>query len=506
MVINSRKNLSGFSLIEALLAGSLLALVVFTLSSVMIFGQESSRISGDRQRATSLAEEGLEAVRNMSEASFSSLTTGPHGLVISSNKWQFSGTQDNPEIFARTINIADINAYTKSVTSTVTWAASPQRTGSVSLNSRFTNWRRAGVSNWASTTVESGYGTTTDNTQNGVVVKVDGNYAYVALLSGTNNFLIFDISVPATPVLVGKTTVVGAGSVSDIEVLGNYVYIASTSDTAEMSVINVTNKSAPVAAVAASFDAPGTNNGLSIDVLGTKAYLGRAYSATTGQGELYVIDISNPDVIPASTVNPTWSYNFASSVAVNDIEVSSDLYAYLATNSDTAELTVLDVLFPGSITSKSTYNITGTTTGLDALAIKIFDSDSDNIEDRAIIARTTEGRIWPMNISSPGTPTSILGATGFTVTGVGAVAINELDLFNSNKYLALATSAATAEVAIVDITTLATPAVLGITNIIGATNFAAKGVAYAAGVDRLLTVGVRPAVSPYYVLEIIKPN
>jgi len=151
--IISQKRLA-FSMIEALLAGSLLALVVFTLSGILIFGQESSRIAGDSQRATALAEEGLEAVRSMSEASFSSLTAGPHGLAVSGGKWQFLGTQDYPEIFTRSLIISDLDANTKVVTSTVSWSASSQRNGSISLVGRFTNWRRVGSSmdSWASTT------------------------------------------------------------------------------------------------------------------------------------------------------------------------------------------------------------------------------------------------------------------------------------------------------------------------------------------------------------------
>lgn len=498
MVTSFRKNLAGFSLIEALLAGSLLAVVIFTLSSVMIFGQESSRIAGDRQRATSLAEEGLEAVRNMSESSFSSLTTGPHGLAISSNRWQFSGTQDNPEIFTRTISIADINSYTKSVTSTVTWAASPQRTGTISLNSRFTNWRRVGVSNWASTTIEAGY--TATNTANGDSVRVDGNYAYVGLLSGTNNFLIIDISSPASPTLVGQTSVTGV--ITDMEVSGNYVYISSTADAAELTVVNVSNKNAPV--VSDTYDIFGTNDGLSVDVLGTTVYLGCVYNITASWGEFYVFNASDP-----ANILLIQGYDFAYSIY--DIQVSSDYKAYLATNGNTAEFVVINVQAPSSASVLSSLNIVGSSTNLDALAIAIFDSDADGVEDKAIVARASEGRIWPINVSTPSSPALVTGlANGYTVTGVGAMSINDIQIFNSNNYLAIATAAATAEVVVIDITTLSTPSILSTINVVTATNaafsFTARGLVYAAGVDRLLAVGTRITTTPFNVLKIIKPN
>jgi len=480
-------------MIEALLAGSLLALVVFILSGILIFGQESSRIAGDSQRATALAEEGLEVARNMSEASFSNLTTGPHGLSISGGKWQFLGTEDHPEIFTRSLTVSDLDANTKLVTSNVSWPASPQRTGSISLSSHFTNWRRVGsvaMGNWASTTVEAGY----NATLNGRAVRVSGDYAYVGLVSGANNFKVFDISNPASPSLVGQTTV--AGNINDMEVSGNYVYVASADNTNEMRIVDIATKTAPT--LRGSYQATGNGDGLSIDVIGTTVYLGRAAAGGAGQNEFYIIDA-------ASSTNPTLlgSLNLADSVF--DVQVSSDSYAYLATSGNTTELRVLNVFSPATISSVGTFNIVGSNTSRDAWSIAIFDSNADSIEDRAIVARTGEGRIWPFDVSTPGSPSLIISPNGYTVSGIGTANINYLELFNSNKYLALATNAATAEVVILDITTLATPAVLSTTNIAGASNFAAEGLAYAAGIDRLLTVGTRFAPNNYS-LAIIKPN
>lgn len=486
------KKLAGFSMIEALLAGSLLALLVFTLASVLIFGQESSRISGDRQRAAALAEEGLEVARNMSESSFSSLSAGSHGLAISGNKWIFSGTQDASEIFTRTLIVSDVDSYTKAVTSTVSWVASPQRTGSISLTGRFTNWRRAATSNWASTTVEAAY--SPSNTTNGVRVRVDGDYAYVALSSGTNNFLVINIANPASPSLVGQTTV--TGTITDMEVSGNYVYLSTTNDTGELTIVNVTTKTAP--AVVGYYNAYSTNNGLSVDVIGTTVYLGRVYSTAKNAGEFYIINASNPSA-------PVFLGGADLSYSIYDVQVSSDWYAYLVTDSNSSEFWIIDVISPSSMILADTVDIVGSNTALNASAIAIFDSNANGIEDMAVVARAGEGRIWMINASSPTNSTLVL-ANGYTVTPVGTANINHLDVFNANKYLALATSAATAEEVIVDITTPASPTLLSSTNIAGSSNFAAMGLAYAAGVDRLLLVGTRLSANANYVLEIIKPN
>lgn len=481
-------------MIEALLAGSLLALVIFTLASVLIFGQESSRIAGDSQRATALAEEGLEAMRNMSEAAFSSLSSGPHGLVVSGGKWQFSGTEDYTEIFTRSLTVSDLNSYTKAVTSTVRWSASAQRSGAISLASRFTNWRRTGVSNWASTTVEAAYATTT-NTSSGRRVLVDGNYAYVGLVSGTNNFIIFDISNPAVPVPVGRTSV--TANINDMVISGNYVYIASSGNSNELVGVNVTNKTAPAVVAGAGYNAAGNGDGLSVDAVGNRLYLGRGYSNTAGQGEFYIFDISNPAVV-GTPLNTASGFNLTA--AVNDIEVSSNGFAYLATAVSTAELTVLNVSNSASPSQAGVRDITGSRIGS---AITIFDSNADGIEDVVILALTTTGIIWPINVSTPSSPTLIL-ASGYAVPGVGSVAINDLELFNSNKYLVSATAQSTAEVVIIDITTLATPTVLSTVNFSGATLVTGYSVAYADGVDRLLVSTLRTGSN--YILQIIKPN
>ncbi|PIT94608.1 hypothetical protein COT98_02600 [Candidatus Falkowbacteria bacterium CG10_big_fil_rev_8_21_14_0_10_39_9] len=490
-----QKKLTGFSMIEALLAGSLLALVIFTVASVLIFGQESSRIAGDSQRASALAEEGLEAARNMSEASFGSLSAGPHGLVVSGGKWQFSGTEDYTEIFTRSLAVSDLDSYTNAVTSTVNWSASAQRSGAISLTSRFTNWRRAGFSNWASTTVEAGYATTT-NIYRGQRVLVDGNYAYVGLVSGTNNFIIFDISNPAVPVPVGRTTV--TANINDMVISGNYVYIASSGNSNELVAVTVTNKTAPVVVAGAGYNAAGNGNGLAVDVVGNRLYLGRSFSATAGQGEFYIFNISNPAVVGAP-LNTVAGFNLTA--AVNDIEVSSNGFAYLATAVSTAELTILNVSNSASPFQAGVRNITGKVIGS---AVTIFDSNADGIEDVAILALTTTGVIWPINVSTPSSPTLIL-ASGYIVPGVGSVRIYDLELFNANKYLALATARSTAEVVILNITTLTMPTVLSTVNFSGTSLVTAYSLAYASGVDRLLVSTLR-VTTLNYILQIIKPN
>lgn len=139
----STKGGKGFSLVEILLSVSLFSFVITALVGAFIYGQESAAISGMRSRAIFLAEEGLEASRNIRDNNFADLTNGEHGLAISeSNRWVFSETSDIADIFTRQIAISAIDANRKQAISTVTWRQTPQRSGSVSLTTYLTNWRR----------------------------------------------------------------------------------------------------------------------------------------------------------------------------------------------------------------------------------------------------------------------------------------------------------------------------------------------------------------------------
>lgn len=132
----------GFSTIEVLLSSTILVLIVTVFMGAYTYGSESTAIAGQRARATFLAEEGLEASRNIRDASFSNLSDGTSGLAISGNQWTFSGSSDTTDSFyTRQITISTAGTDRKQVVSTVSWQQNNQRTGSVSLTTDLTNWR-----------------------------------------------------------------------------------------------------------------------------------------------------------------------------------------------------------------------------------------------------------------------------------------------------------------------------------------------------------------------------
>jgi len=134
----------GFSLIEVILAISIFALLITGFSGIYLYGQESAVLAGNRDRAIALAEEGLEAARSIGSDSFTSLSAGTHGIDIIGNSWAFSGSSDITGIFTREITVTSVDADRVDIESEVTWQQNPLRTGSVSVHTRFTNWRDTG--------------------------------------------------------------------------------------------------------------------------------------------------------------------------------------------------------------------------------------------------------------------------------------------------------------------------------------------------------------------------
>jgi Tfp pilus assembly protein PilV len=136
--INSQQ---GFSLVEGILSTAVFALLITAFVGTYLYGQEATSLSGNRVRATLLAEEGLEAMRNIRDENFYNLTTGTYGLSISGNKWNLSGSSDTSDVFTRSILISDVDSTRKSVSCTVSWQQNPSRNGSVTLTTQMTNWQ-----------------------------------------------------------------------------------------------------------------------------------------------------------------------------------------------------------------------------------------------------------------------------------------------------------------------------------------------------------------------------
>ena len=157
-------NNRGFSLVEVLLAIAIFAMLLAAFVGALFYGQESVTLSGSRNRAIFLAEEGLEALRNIRDDDFLNLTDGTYGLTASGGQWDFSGISDITDIYIRQIEISPIDNDTKQITSTITWDQNSQRQGSIALVAYLTDWQTLPVTQ-SDTFVIDGSGATLSGDQ-----------------------------------------------------------------------------------------------------------------------------------------------------------------------------------------------------------------------------------------------------------------------------------------------------------------------------------------------------
>lgn len=442
--------IEGFSLIEVILASSLFALLVTALAGAFIFGQESTALAGSRSRAVMLAEEGLEASRNIRDQGFNDLAVGTHGLSISGNQWVFSGTQDTSDIFTRSIEIESVDSKRKMVTSTVNWQQTESRTGTVSLVTRLTSWLQS-VSGWAQPIQESNLDFS--GAEDGLKIQVLGNYVYIVRNDGTPDFLVIDISNTESPSLVASIGL--AGIPTNIFVSGNYAYVSSQNDSQELQIIDISTPTSPV--VVGTFNAIGTADTLGVYSIGTTVYVVRQSSAAD---EFIIIDASIASVpVLIGSLN----------LAATGYEIwVSGTKAYIASGANNSELQVVDITVPATPAMTGTgFNIAGNS---DALTI----AGTGNI---IFLGRLSN--IYIIDVSSPTAPLSLS-----TFAGTGTINDIALNFGNANTYIYFVTANSNAEFELFDITIPSIPTSIGHLNLT-----AFSGIAYDAVKDRAFIVG-----------------
>lgn len=330
----------GFSLVEVILATAIFALLVTAFVGAYLYGEESTALATNRSQAILLAEEGLEATRNIRDASYTNLTTGTHGLVVSSNQWEFSGTSDTTDsFFTRQVVISSPTPNRKEVTSTVTWQQTPSRTGSVTLTTQFTNWlgTKKGTAPSLFGTLDLTAANSGDNNTDAISVASQGNYVYIGRSTNPGNeFFTIDVSDPASPSISGQLAL--AGDPNDIAVSGNYAYIASSDNAGEFTVVDISTPATP--ALAATFNLTAANSGSANSdglavVIGKTNYVYLTRS-TSGGKEFYVFDVSiptAPSLVGLVDLNGD----------INEVAASGN-YAYAASTDNSQELQVIDVI------------------------------------------------------------------------------------------------------------------------------------------------------------------
>lgn len=459
----------GFSPVEALLAATVFGMVVVAIVGAIIFGRTSTATSGERQRATLLAEEGVEAVRNMRDAAYTNLADGTYGLAKSGNVWTLSGSSDTTGIFTRSVTISAVDTGRKTVTANVSW---PYGTTSsqVSVSSRLTNWTSS-IASWANGVVAGGYDAA--GTTNGYEVATQGNYAYlIRNSSGVVNFLIIDISNTAAPTLLGSLTL--PNTPTNVAVSGNYAYVSNSSTAGELQIINVTNPAAP--SLAATYNAPGTGGGgLSVVVKDTNVYLGRA--ANLANGEITVVNVATPTA-------PTLVGKYNNNISINELVISGN-YLYAATNSLLTDMLVVDISNPASPTPISEFNTLTLLTATTGVSVS---------GNRAYLVAGS--LVMSVDITNPYLP---IAMGTYTLAGSGAGTDVQID--DTGGYLFVGSANTTAELRILNVSN---PAAMMLTRTIDVSGTAStvNGVAYNTG----LGVALGASYSDTQELVIFKKN
>ena len=413
----------GFTLIEIVLASSVFALIITASIGSLLYGQESTALAGKRARAAILAEEGLEAVRNIRDSG-TTLTDGIYGLSASGSTWQLSGSQDVQDIFTRQITIETIDTYRKQITSQITWSQNLQRNGILELTTRLTDWQTEtqGPPMW--TNPNQIASVDLSGNQDALKVQVSGDYAYVVRGNASPNFSIIQVSTPSLATEVAFISLTGAPT--NIAIAGNYAYVTNSNNAQELQIIDISNPLSPI--IAGTYNSPGNANANDIVVIGSYAYM--IENKDNNQSEFEIIDISNPAI-------PTLVGSIELGDAAHELAISGN-YAYIASSANSEELQVVDISNPASPSLATTLDLA---TNDDAVTISISGQN-------AFIGQADLFRI--IDISSPTSPT-LLGSISAGDT------INDISLTSSPDYAFIATSNNDAEMQMVNITTSTTP-------------------------------------------------
>jgi len=447
--MNTENNKKGFSLVEIILASALFAMLATGVFGALIYGEESPSTFGRRVQAILLADEGIEAVRNIRDAAYTNLVDGTYGLAVSGGQWIFSGAQDVNDIFTRQVQIATVDTKRKMVTSTVNWSQNAQRTGTTSLVTYLTNWMASGHGNWALPQQVATLDLPTNS--DGLKIKYSNNYAYVIRNGGGSNFQIVNLTNLASPILAGSLNL--TGTPVNIEVSGNYAYVSVNSNNNELQIINISNPAAP--AVVGTYNAPGNANGLGIQVSGTTAYFLRASSK---EDEITALNVSNPAI-------PVMLGSLNLNADANEAVILGN-YAYIASGSDSQELQVVNISNPANMSIVGSVDVAGKT---NAVTIDGFGS---------VVALGIGSTVYVINVANPLAP-----ATSGSIAVINNV--NDLVLDGNINYVFLAKASGTQEFQVLDISSPVAPTSVGIFDLSGS----AYGIAYDATRDRAYSVG-----------------
>jgi prepilin-type N-terminal cleavage/methylation domain-containing protein len=153
----SKKSQKGFSLIEAIVALGVFAMLAATVSSTAGLGYLSEKQSGERIIAQAYVTEAIEATKSIRRRGWPEVVSGEHGLQKNSGFWEFNGIEGVLGDYMRKTTISDVfrdengdivseesgslDQHSKLVNIVVTWELSPGVNNELKVNNYLTNWQ-----------------------------------------------------------------------------------------------------------------------------------------------------------------------------------------------------------------------------------------------------------------------------------------------------------------------------------------------------------------------------
>jgi len=120
----------GISIIEILIVIAIITIALVSLLGVATFSLKISILIKENTQAVNLAQEAIEATRNIRDSNWTKLTNGNHGLTNAGGYWEFIGTENVINGFTRTILIENVsrNPITDDIETTYNPANNDQNT------------------------------------------------------------------------------------------------------------------------------------------------------------------------------------------------------------------------------------------------------------------------------------------------------------------------------------------------------------------------------------------
>jgi hypothetical protein len=355
----------GSLLLEAIIAIAIFAMILTSISLVLVVGEHQTIAAGDRARGAYLAEQQLEILRQMHTPSTSAaITPGKYGLALQPDGlgWMLSGTSASDGPYRTEVEITSLGTDWLGVRATAGWQIDRTRSGSVVIDTYLTDWDRPKlIGDWSHPVPRASF--TDGATPNFQKIAVLGQYAFVTGSmedGGRKALYVFDCSSnPPTEVATGFNL---TASARGIAIAGNRLYLATDEPGRQVQVYDISSPpTLSESNLVTSYPLPNGLRAVTIAVYGTTVYVGTNDNAVDPQ--FYALRISEAG--PMTLLDSL-------RVEGNILDMSlRDGYVYLATSSNFPEVQVVDVFDPTQLSAAPGVGMDMTDNGFGAQSIAV---------------------------------------------------------------------------------------------------------------------------------------